>query len=78
MNTVGGVLLTNPKTGDPEPKRGFTVNVEHPREVTIHGNYTKGFFVSFKETGIEMGPYPDPGWAHMVAERWDGILERAN
>lgn len=77
MNTAGAIVI-DPRSGDPRRRAGFVVNVTRPADVTVHGNYTKGFYVSLTDAGIEKGPYPDPALARMVAERFAGILERAN
>ena len=73
-----GAIILDTKSGDPERVPGFTVNVRKPQDVTVHGNYVKGFYVSLKDAGIERGPYHDPAIAHMVAEQLAGVLERAN
>lgn len=77
MNARGAIVI-DPATGDPKRASGFVVDVTKPADVTVHGNYTKGFYVSLKDAGIERGPYPDPAIAHMVAEQLAGALERAS
>jgi hypothetical protein len=73
-----GALVIDPKSGDPVRRSGFVVDVTRPRDVKVHGNYTRGFYVSLTEAGIERGPYPDPAAAAAEAERLAGTLERAN
>ncbi len=60
------------------PRRGFTVDVTRPQDVTVHGNYDKGFYVHLKDTDIEYGPYRDPQTAMMRADQLAATLERAN
>jgi hypothetical protein len=73
-----GALVIDPRSGDPVRRSGFVVDVRRPADVTVHGNYTKGFFVSLTEAGIERGPYRDPATAALIAEHLAGTLERAN
>lgn len=75
---AGGAIILDPKTGDPKRAAGFVVDVTKPADVTVHGNYTKGFYVSLADAGIERGPYPDPATAALVADQLAGALERAN
>jgi hypothetical protein len=77
MNAVGAVVI-NPVSGDPERTAGFVMRTDRPADITVHGNYTKGFYVSFVDAGIEKGPYPDPAIAEAMARMWEGVLERAN
>jgi len=57
----------------------FTFDVTQPSRVrTVHGNFTKGFYVRVEDTGVEFGPYETPALAEMIARRWDELLTRAN
>lgn len=58
--------------------RSFLVDATKPKDITVHGNYTKGFFVRFKDAPVELGPFPDPQTAMLHADRYSGVLERAN
>lgn len=75
---AGGAIILDPKTGDPKRAAGFVVDVTKPADVTVHGNYTKGFYVRLEGTGMERGPYADPALAAMMADQLSGALERAN
>lgn len=77
MNAAGAVVF-DPQTGDPRRQQGFVVDVSKPAEITVHGNYRKGFYVTLKDAGVELGPYAEPWQAHAVADRYAGVLERAN
>ena len=72
MNVRGAAALAGP------PRQGFTVDVARPKDVTVHGNFDKGFYVHFVDTDIEYGPYREPQRAYLAADRMAGVLERAN
>lgn len=58
--------------------RSFVVEATKPKDITVHGNYSKGFYVRFKDAPVEVGPFPDPQAAVAYADRMAGVLERAN
>ena len=70
-------MVIDPQTGDPERQAGFVVNAATPTRITMR--YTGGrYYVTLKETGVELGPFRDVWEARMHADRYEGILERAN
>ncbi len=60
------------------PAKNFVVDATEPKDITVHGNWTKGFFVQFKDVPVELGPFADPQTAVMHADRYAAVLERAN
>lgn len=73
----GGAIVLDPVTGDPHTAAGFTIDVTQPQQVTVRGNFAKGFRVLVGDT-IKTRPYPDPAEAYAAADRIAGALERAN
>ena len=76
MNAAGAVIFDT-KTGDPVQVAGWTTNAAQPQEVTVRGNYTKGFRVYVGDR-IQTRAYADPAVAHIMADHYAGVLERAN
>lgn len=72
-----GALMIDPKTGDPQAVSGWTVDVTKPQEVTVRGNYEKGFRVYVGDL-VQTRAFPDPALAYMRADQLAGALERAN
>lgn len=69
--------MIDPKTGDPQEVSGWTVNVTQPQNITVRGNYDKGFRV-YVGDAVQTRAFADPALAYMRADQLAGALERAN